>query len=388
MRASTAACWRRSTWRGCRCACRPAGLPAGLPACLPARPPARRPARLPACPPACLPACLPLQRVLARQGQACRLHGLLWHAAAGLLPMMAGARPLPSLHHAMPRRPPRPCPHRTSSGRSCSTSARSTGAASRPAASAAGWTMTTTPAAPTTRVGGPGCPSGGPAPPASAALAARRPGAAVPRRPARAPLTSSAAHLAGGAISEHQKLLAEAGMIIRDPPAMHLLLTELVRQLRRCTAAFQLPRDNPQVRPRTLAARRCSWPRSGTRPAAPRALARPPEEPLHLGPPPCLTPDRTGGVPAAAAGAGDAQPPDAARAQLLPARGGRRPAAGPAALAVRPPGRVEAARRGRARGWAGRPCTRAVPAARLLPCMPCRAARSGSAVIRGAAAGA
>jgi hypothetical protein len=53
---------------------------------------------------------------------------------------------------------------------------------------------------------------------------------------------------AGGAISEHQKLLAEAGMIIRDPPAMHLLLTELVRQLRRCTAAFQLPRDNPQVR--------------------------------------------------------------------------------------------------------------------------------------------
>lgn len=51
----------------------------------------------------------------------------------------------------------------------------------------------------------------------------------------------------GGAISEHQKLLAEAGMIIRDPPAMHLLLSELVRQLHRCVAGAQLPRDNPQV---------------------------------------------------------------------------------------------------------------------------------------------
>jgi hypothetical protein len=54
---------------------------------------------------------------------------------------------------------------------------------------------------------------------------------------------------AGGAISEHQKLLAEAGMIIRDPPAMHLLLSELVRQLHRCVAGAQLPRDNQQVGP-------------------------------------------------------------------------------------------------------------------------------------------
>jgi hypothetical protein len=36
-------------------------------------------------------------------------------------------------------------------------------------------------------------------------------------------------------------------MIIRDPPAMHLLLSELVRQLHRCVAGAQLPRDNPQV---------------------------------------------------------------------------------------------------------------------------------------------